>query len=161
MTGPTLPSTEDLETIAEQVWSAYLAEDAHRPAPTTEPGDHTQLTASVAMAGAWAGHLIVTSTYGASRAVASSFLAMPMEEVTTDDVGDALGELANVLGGNVKSLLPSPSVLSLPRVAGTEHERWPGTSEVCRAVVHWRGHPFLVALLRGSSIASLMEKVPA
>jgi chemotaxis protein CheX len=33
-------------------------------------------------------------------------------------VADAIGEVANMAGGNVKALLPGPSVLSLPEVAG-------------------------------------------
>ena len=33
-----------------------------------------------------------------------------------EDVADALGELANVVGGNVKAVLPGPSVLGLPEV---------------------------------------------
>ena len=33
-----------------------------------------------------------------------------------EDVEDGLGELANVVGGNVKAVLPGPSVLGLPEV---------------------------------------------
>ena len=37
-------------------------------------------------------------------------------EVSLDDVRDALGEITNMIGGNVKALLPTPSRLSLPTV---------------------------------------------
>ena len=49
-----------------------------------------------------------------------------------DEVRDALGELANMLGGNVKALLPAPSRISLPAVAvGSDYElSVVGTSEV-------------------------------
>ena len=33
---------------------------------------------------------------------------------------DAVGEMANVVGGNVKSLLPGPSTLALPIVVTSE-----------------------------------------
>jgi len=72
---------------------------------------------------------------------------MPAEEVTSDEIGDALGELANVLGGNVKAMLPAPSTMSLPTVSETKHPQWPGTVEVCRTLVTWRGNPFNFALL--------------
>ena len=44
-----------------------------------------------------------------------------------EDVDDALGELANVVGGNVKAVLPGPSVLGLPEV-GTAPAGRPPTS---------------------------------
>ena len=39
------------------------------------------------------------------------------ESISVEQVEDALGELANMTGGNFKSLVPGPSVLSLPRVS--------------------------------------------
>jgi chemotaxis protein CheX len=38
------------------------------------------------------------------------------EAVTLDETRDALGELTNMMGGNLKALLPGPSRLSLPTV---------------------------------------------
>ena len=35
-----------------------------------------------------------------------------------EDVVDAFGEIANVVGGNVKAVLPGPSVLGLPEESG-------------------------------------------
>ena len=36
--------------------------------------------------------------------------------IDDEDIEDALGELANVVGGNVKAVLPGPSALGLPEV---------------------------------------------
>ncbi|WP_245931407.1 chemotaxis protein CheX [Actinokineospora auranticolor] len=152
----------DLDIIAEQVWSAFLnsGEDEAIFA-ADDKGSHADLAASVAMVGAYEGHLVVSCSHKASRDVASVLFAMEADEVSQDDIGDALGELANVLGGNVKSVLPSPSQLSLPRVSATEHERWPGTVEVCRTVVSWRGEPFVVSLLSGGHAVHKTQEVPA
>ncbi|SES39631.1 chemotaxis protein CheX [Actinokineospora terrae] len=140
----------DLDMIAEQVWSAFLnGGEEETVYADSDSGAGVELAASVAMVGAYEGHLVVSCSHKASRDVASVLFAMEPEEVTADDVGDALGELANVLGGNVKSVLPSPSQLSLPRVSATAHERWPGTVEVCRTVVRWRDEPYVVTLLSG------------
>ncbi|WP_026316775.1 chemotaxis protein CheX [Actinokineospora enzanensis] len=142
----------DLDMIAEQVWSAFLNSGEDEAVFAAEDkGAHMDLAASVAMVGAYEGHLIVSCSHKASRDVASVLFAMEVDEVSQDDIGDALGELANVLGGNVKSVLPSPSQLSLPRVSATEHERWPGTVEVSRTVVSWRGEPYVLTLLSGSN----------
>jgi chemotaxis protein CheX len=47
---------------------------------------------------------------------------MDEAEVGDGEVADAFGELANIIGGNLKCLLPEPSQLSLPTVSlGAEH----------------------------------------
>lgn len=143
-----MPTIDQLNMIAEEAWSAYLDPEGDEPPLIGARGESAaELTASVAVVGAWNGHLVLGCTFSGSRQVAAVMLAMPQDELTNEDVGDALGEMANVLGGNVKSLLPSPSTLSLPRVGGAEYECWPGSVEVCRSVMTWRGEPFEVALL--------------
>jgi len=148
MTEKDLPTADDLDTIAEQVWSAFL--EGGSQAVVDSSGDAespSDLAASIAIVGTFEGHVIVGSSDEGSRHVASALFEMPAEEVTADEIGDALGELANVLGGNVKSILPAPSTMSLPQVARAENGRWPGTVELCRTVVSWRGNQFALILL--------------
>ena len=52
----------------------------------------------------------------AAQRAAAAFLAMDEDEVAEDDVVDVMGELANIVGGNVKSMLPSGCFVSLPHV---------------------------------------------
>ncbi|OLF06895.1 chemotaxis protein CheX [Actinophytocola xanthii] len=141
-----LPTTNDLEDIAGQVWAAFL-DDGHEVVPSEDQQAPFDLSASVAIMGAFEGHVIVQCTTQASRDVASVLFEMPTEEVSEAEIGDALGELANVLGGNLKSMLPGPSTMSLPRVAETTHEHWPSTVEICRTVVTWRDEQFTLLLL--------------
>ena len=54
-----------------------------------------------------------------------------------EDVVDAFGEIANVVGGNVKAALPGSSGLSLPDVGHAPAPRNPG--DVCRVDLLWRG----------------------
>ncbi|HVD28484.1 MAG TPA: chemotaxis protein CheX [Mycobacteriales bacterium] len=51
-----------------------------------------------------------------ARTAASAMFDRPAEALTDDEVADALGELTNMIGGNLKSLLPGPSRLSMPAV---------------------------------------------
>lgn len=45
-----------------------------------------------------------------------------VDDVDDGEVADAFGELANMIGGNLKCLLPEPSQLSLPTVSlGAAH----------------------------------------
>ena len=57
---------------------------------------------------------------------------------------DALGEVANVVGGNLKGMLPEGSSLTLPVVeeAAGEH---PGVPDH-RQPLLWRGAPLVISL---------------
>ena len=67
-----------------------------------------------------------------------------------EDVADALGELANVVGGNVKAVLPGPSVLGLPEV-GSAPAAGPDT---CRVELLWRDQSLTISV-QGSAGAPL------
>lgn len=73
------------------------------------------------------------------RALAQLLAAqmMGVEDPSTDDVLDAVGELGNIVGGNVKSMLGQSARLSLPSAAVVDHlpEPDPEASAVA-AVVH-------------------------
>jgi chemotaxis protein CheX len=138
---------DDLQTIAERVWSSYLDVDGARPLQPTDHDARPELTASVSVTGAWDGHVVVTSSLQAARHVAAAMLGHTHNDVTPDDVIDAMGELANVLGGNVKNLLPQPSVLSLPQVVLSSRLYFPGTRPVRRLAGIWCGEPIRISVL--------------
>jgi chemotaxis protein CheX len=156
-----LPTEHDLDSIAEQVWAAFLGDGEEAVVDSAQASPDPELAASVAIAGAYEGHVIVSCTRVGSLDVASALFGMSAEELTADEVGDALGELVNVLGGNVKSMLPAPSTMSLPSVAGAEAVHWPATVEVCRTVVDWRGNQFVLILLSGQGKHDRLERVVA
>ena len=53
---------------------------------------------------------------GAAGAATSAMLMMPVQDITETDARDVVAELANMIGGNLKSVLPGPLFLSLPTV---------------------------------------------
>lgn len=75
------------------------------------------VTATVRILGAWRGCVVLTTPEPLARAAAAAMLGVRTEQLSRADVADAVGELANVVAGNLKSLLPAPSTLSLPAVA--------------------------------------------
>lgn len=74
------------------------------------------------------------------------------DEPCPDDIRDALGELANMLAGNVKALLPEPCAISLPAVAfGPDHHvSVVGTSPVATVAFTCAGERLFVTLLHQS-----------
>lgn len=141
VTAPESPVTaHDLEVFGEEVLTAFLLEQGQPIAP--QPDDAGRVRASIAVTGGWSGHV----TLDVSRAGAGDLARRMLmaEDVSEDDVVDAIGELVNVLGGNVKGLLLEESSLGLPEVR-TDPTVQPGTpragTEVCHAELVWAGHP--------------------
>ncbi len=64
--------------------------------------------------GDWNGNVSLMFSPDLSRNAASRMLKLATNDVTTTDQHEVATELANMIGGNLKSLLPSPSKLSLP-----------------------------------------------
>ena len=142
-------SVDDLTEITREVWGSFLDPDLGNPlvpVPAEGAGD---VSAAVSVTGAWRGHVVVECSTAASRSVAAALMGIEAAEVTDADVVDALGELANIIGGNVKSLLPAPSALSLPHVviASQAQSLWPAVSELCRLSTTWLDEPVSISVL--------------
>jgi chemotaxis protein CheX len=142
---------KDLFAIAEQIWASYL--DVEGTSPLLEAphaARSSDVCASVSVTGAWVGHIVVSCSMPAARNTAGALLGIDLDDVTAEDVTDALGELANILGGNVKSLMPEPSALSLPVVLINGNTGWPSAVEVSRLNGEWLGEPIAVQVLESS-----------
>ncbi len=93
--------------------------------PLTELGIiKDSITGMVGLAGTHKGMLAVHFPNSLALAITSSFLGMDVEEVN-EDVQDAVGEIANMIGGNVKTILTDKGYdiqLSLPStISGEEY----------------------------------------
>jgi chemotaxis protein CheX len=85
---------------------------------------HDTITGMIGLAGTHKGVLAIHVPYKVAMAITSSFLMMDVDEIT-EDVHDAIGEVANMLGGNVKTILSENGRdidLSLPStIAGSQY----------------------------------------
>jgi len=99
------------------------------------------------VSGGWAGVVTVELDEGVAQQLSARMLALPEGEPVADgDIADAVGELVNMVGGNVKSLMPGPSVLSLPAVAAGRAAFASDVAEVCRLDLAWRGAPVRICI---------------
>lgn len=139
--GGQLLSEDQLAAITVEVWGSLVEPESMAPVqfPDGEGEPDRWVSASVEISGAWHGAVAVSTDDAGAHRIARALLRLdPQEAVTEPDVADALGELANVVGGNVKASLPYETVLGLPRVAEQEY-RPAGASQVCRFDLPWRG----------------------
>lgn len=105
----------DVAEITNSVWETLLEKTLIEQAggaiaPSTG--------AQVRIGGAWEGRVCLKMSLDLARAVTAHIFAIPEDEVDDELIADAVRELANIVSGNIKSLLPDPSELGLPEPAG-------------------------------------------
>lgn len=104
-----------IEQIAQSVFATMLEIELVRVEPTALP-ETDLLLAAVHIVGQWTGSVVLAMSQPVARNAAAKMLQMPEAEVVETDMKDVASELTNMIGGNLKSLLPSPSFLSLPTI---------------------------------------------
>jgi chemotaxis protein CheX len=71
---------------------------------------------AVFFAGSWQGAVLLECCRDGALAFASRLMRINPSAVSDDDARDALGEIVNMIGGNLKSVLPHSVGLSPPSV---------------------------------------------
>ena len=144
------PSTSQLideatvQGIADESWLALVGEDEVL-VPVPEPMPADVVSSWVQVTGPWNGTVVLTVGRETAAELTRSLLKEHAPEVLdAEDVTDAMGELANVVGGNVKGVLPAPSLLGLPQVGEAPEPADP--ADVVRINVLWRGQPLSIAV---------------
>jgi len=72
--------------------------------------------AAIRINGNWKAELRVIASRGLAESIAQSMYDAEIEELNEEEILDALGEIANVIGGNVKGIVDQECSLSLPCV---------------------------------------------
>ncbi len=140
---------DELRQVTEMVWDSVLGVTLLRQEGIPDPPARL-LAGCVHVTGAWEGAVLIECSARTASHAAGVMFGAPSDTLAEADVLDALGELANMTGGNVKALLPGPSTLSLPTVvAGTEYTtRIPGSTLLSAVAFDWEGDPLVVRLMR-------------
>ena len=126
-----LPS--ELAQIVESVFATMLGLEVGECGMPWFPNGE-RLTAAVHMAGDWNGAILLECDRRQACQFAGRFLSMDPPDSVDDVVRDVLGELVNMIGGNMKCVLTRGIRLSMPSVVdGSDY-----CLRVCGAVVRGR-----------------------
>ncbi len=141
---------DDVRQIAESIWSAVVGLDL-QPVDAGVLRDRAGSTFAgcVHITGAWRGVVALHCSERLARTVAGVLFDMDPVDASLRETQDAVGELVNMAGGNLKALLPEPSQLSLPTVAeGSDFSvRVPGSRLVVQTAFECIGEPVLMTML--------------
>jgi chemotaxis protein CheX len=108
-----LPS--ELAQIVESVFGTMLRLEAGEcTAPWSSSAD--RMTSSVHLTGDWNGAVLLECNHWQACRFAGRFLSMDPPGAVDDVVRDILGELANMIGGNMKCAMTRGICLSMPSV---------------------------------------------
>jgi chemotaxis protein CheX len=108
----------------KEVFSTMIMMELEDSFPLQEPITHfhCSVTGMVGMAGTYTGILSIHCPQSFALRITSNMLGMEVDEVG-EDVNDALGEIANMLGGYIKMVLSKGGMdinLSIPTVISGE-----------------------------------------
>lgn len=144
---PFLPSDIELAEIVQQVWSSYLDDEVVAMPGETDGPDTGRMLASVSIGGEWSGHVLVVAEPECCYQIAGAMFQMPTEELSVAEVADALGEIANMVGGSVKGMVGVAATLSLPQVVLDASALVnPDAHKIVSVLVIWNGQPIEVSL---------------
>ena len=105
------------------------------------------LQAAVYVSGAWSGAVLVECDEETAKNFCAELMRIPRPAMVDADVLDSLGEIANMIGGNLKSLFPPGCFLSLPAVNdGPGPDLWAGAQARITCSFDGPEGPFLVTL---------------
>ena len=144
----TLVEHDQVLAIAQEVFAAMVDGDVGllQPWAGELPEIEDSVVAWVDLYGPWPGRAELTTSGATASDLTRALLGMGDDEVVTSlDLVDAFGEVANVVGGNVKSLLPLQGSLGLPQVAPSA-PAVPGARLVQELSLSWRGRPVMVTV---------------
>jgi chemotaxis protein CheX len=141
---------QEIIALTQYIWGATLNLDAlpHQAPVALTPGRRT-LDGVINITGAWAGAVVLQVPEAVARRAAAVMFELDADVASLEDMQDAVGELTNMTGGNVKALLDGQCALSLPAVVeGRDYSvRVPGSEPVTRVSFDLEGEAFVVSLL--------------
>jgi chemotaxis protein CheX len=109
-----LPYTSDIHQLTESVFLSMLGLDVQpcdAPLPSTE-----MITGAIYYAGSWKGATMLHCEPREAFEFTARLMGVPRPTCFDDDVRDAMGEITNIIGGNMKPILPHGVGLSMPSV---------------------------------------------
>jgi chemotaxis protein CheX len=106
---------QDLEAVVGSVFSTMMGVDVW-PSDTPCPASAGLLTGAVYLTGQWNGAIFIHCHSQQACDFTGRFVGMPPPDAVDDDVRDVMGELANMIAGNLKCTFCPGIRISVPSV---------------------------------------------
>ncbi|MCA9640883.1 MAG: chemotaxis protein CheX [Polyangiaceae bacterium] len=140
---------QQISDVTLEVWSTMLEGE---PAPAELAPAESYVSASVSISGAWHGTVLINCSTDLASSVACSMFELEREDLDDELISDAIGELANMIGGALKCLIPGSCTLSMPTVIKhlrVDDIRYPNQTPGATRAFTVGGQALRVVVLRG------------
>jgi CheY-specific phosphatase CheX len=136
---------QSVPTILDEALSSF-------PKPPLPDGTSTSslhtVFAHASLTGAWSGTVALRMPVSVASSLTSALFTIPTGEISTVERADVVGELSNVIAGNLKGLIGGGTTLSLPVVIEGDAEATDNRAvSLTGAVVVDFVYPFLGQLI--------------
>lgn len=136
----------EIKEYAKFAWSTLnlkVTPDSWQPDENSE----NLVTASIQVTGGWQGVVAMIMEHGLAQQLATNMFSREKEQVTDEDINDSVSELMNIIGGNLKSILPQPNQLGLP-IVDTKGARlnFPFTKQLSQIAFDCMGKKFSIEI---------------
>jgi chemotaxis protein CheX len=116
---------EVVADLVSMAWQTFVGECYMEPIDPLAPADNdTLICSSISIGGPWSATLLLFCTTELASRTTATVLGMEPGEVESADMRDIVGELANIVGGNLKGFVSDGAgdwSLSLPVVSAGMH----------------------------------------
>lgn len=117
-----IPADDQIRSVVHNIWSTQLGLEVQDTDTVAGASKVPIMTAAVHVSGSFRGGVHLECSRALIRRVTAKMFSLPEDQLTEDDDRDVLGELTNVVAGNIKALIPGSNTLSLPTIIeGTDY----------------------------------------
>lgn len=137
----------EIKKYNKLVWSTLLDFEIEPKSGAFDFSSNDTVTGSVQITGKWNGVISLYLPSPLVNKITETMFSLDSGEATTETKKDAIGEMINMIGGNLKSMLPQPSSLSTPifSMEGQKQE-FPFTKKVTQCQFNCNGNSFALSL---------------
>lgn len=146
---------EQITQVAGTIWESVLGLPIESCDDQAAAAGRTT-AACVYITGAWDGAVLLDCPVDVARRAAAIMFGMDAAAVTIAELQEAVAELVNMVGGNLKALLPEKCFLSLPAAVegGDFSSRIPGSRVAGRIAFRSEGHNVTITVREKCSRAA-------
>lgn len=110
------PDETQIRSIVRSVWSTQLGLEIQDVDGLVQPEPSATITAAIHISGDFRGGVWLECSRSIIRRAASIMFDLPADQLADEDERDVIGELTNVVAGNIKALIPGSNSISLPTI---------------------------------------------
>jgi chemotaxis protein CheX len=136
----------ELGQFVAGIWQGQLGLDVQPGDPQAAHGMVSWLTGSVRIAGPWRGAVVLACSVPLAQRAAAIMFGVAPQAVTVEQTQDAVSELTNIIGGNIKPLLAPGAYLSTPVVGDGDPMTVPAGRPLVQMAFESEAQPFQIAV---------------